>query len=988
MALWKKIIIGLVAIVVLIAIVGFFILPAVIKPIAIEKLSTALHRPVSIEKIGINPYALSVTIKGFKISEPAQSANAFVAFDNLYINLHGINSLFQRKLILEEIQLTKPYVNIVRKEDHSYNFSDLLPKEENKPVQPETKPFYFSLNNIQITGGSIDFRDDPYKTKHTVREMNLAIPAISNIAYLAKTYVEPKFSAKINDDLFELKGQTTPFLDSRETVFDINISDIDIPFYLKYVPVKMNFDLKSAKLDTRLKVKFIMQKGKEPDINIAGDVVLYKVVLDDRQNNKILRLPELKAAIVAAEPLNSTFHLKSISLKDIDLAVTRSKSGEINLTKLIETPQAEKKVQPKTAASPTEAKPAKPFNLVIDELQLDAKNLTFTDNVPARKVVVGIAPLNLKINNFSTARDAQSKIDLQLQVDKKGEIVIGGDLGITPLIAELNIGVKNLPIRTFQPYFSDKVKVNVQKGGISTDGKFSLAVKEQEPPRMKYAGKLFVSNVALVDATHANDFLQWKQLHFDSLQTGINPFFLDIKGVSLTDFFVRIIINADGTLNMQDIFGPEKKEAKTESAPQESEKKETEKKQTATQDGQQGNPASNIKIGAVTFQGGTIDFSDRFIKPNYSVRMLNMGGSVKGLSATESSRADVNLKGNLGYGSPIEIKGKINPLIKDLFADIKVDFRDIELSPVTPYSSKYLGHPIEKGKLTFAVEYFIDKRKLDAKNKILIDQLILGDKVESPQAVKAPVGLAVSLLKDRHGQINLDIPLSGSFDDPKFRIWPLIWQVIVNLLTKALTSPFALLSSLTGGGEELSYVEFDYGSSMVSETNLKKVATLTKALIERPQLKMDIEGYVDPENDKEGLKKASFERKLKVQKLKESTDKGAEAESIRQVIIAPDEYEKYLTLAYNAETFPKPRTAIGTQKKLPKEEMEKLMMANIAITESDLRQLALRRAQNIKELILKSGEVPSSRIFIIEPKTLAPEKKDKLKESRVNFKLK
>ena len=178
----------------------------------------------------------------------------------------------------------------------------------------------------------------------------------------------------------------------------------------------------------------------------------------------------------------------------------------------------------------------------------------------------------------------------------------------------------------------------------------------------------------------------------------------------------------------------------------------------------------------------------------------------------------------------MEITGKINPLIKDLFADVKVDFRDIELSPVTPYSSKYLGHPITKGKLTFTVEYLVDKRKLDAKNKILIDQLTLGDKVESPDAVKAPVGLAVSLLTDRNGQINLDIPVSGSLDDPKFSVWPIVWQVIVNLITKALTSPFALLASLTGGGEELSFVEFDYGSPAVSEANLKKISALTKAL--------------------------------------------------------------------------------------------------------------------------------------------------------------
>ncbi|MEN6621414.1 MAG: DUF748 domain-containing protein, partial [Smithella sp.] len=233
MALWKKILIGLAAFFVLFSIIGFFILPAIIKPIACEKLSAALHRPVSIEKINVNPYALSVTIRGFKVSEPTSSPNPFVAFDELYVNLYGFSSLFQGKLILEDIHLTHPYVSISRREDSSYNFSDLLPKGEKKPTE-KSEPFYFSLNNILVKNGSIDFWDGPNKTKHTVRNMNLAIPSISNIKYKVKKYVEPKFSARINNDLFELTGKTTPFLDSRETIFEVNLRDIDIPFYLKY----------------------------------------------------------------------------------------------------------------------------------------------------------------------------------------------------------------------------------------------------------------------------------------------------------------------------------------------------------------------------------------------------------------------------------------------------------------------------------------------------------------------------------------------------------------------------------------------------------------------------------------------------------------------------------------------------------------------------------------------------------------------------------
>ncbi|MEN6488681.1 MAG: DUF748 domain-containing protein [Smithella sp.] len=851
MALWKKISIALAVIFFLIGIIGFFILPSVIKPVLIKKMTAALHRQVSVEKISINPYALSVTVQGFKISEPVASPNPFVAFDEFYANMYGISSLFQGELILEEVKLTKPYINIVRREGNTYNFSDLLPKDEKKPAK-ESKPFYFSFNNIQITDGSIDFQDAPNKTRHTVRNMNLAIPAISNIEYYVKNYVEPRFSANINGHPFELKGKTKPFFDSRETVFDIIVKDLDVPFYLKYVPVKMNCNLKSAWLDTKLKISFIMQKGKEPAIKVSGDVGLKKIVLDDRQNREILRLPALNCAIAEALPLNSDIHLARVSARDIELAVSRNKAGEINLLKLVETPKEEKKEK-------------KPLKLVIDELQLEAAKLTFTDDVPVKKAVISIAPLTLKAKKFSTAKGAKSDIDLFLAVEKRGDVAAKGQITIDPLSADLNLDVKNIAIRPFEPYFTDLIKANVKQGAVSTAGKFTLTAKGKEPPKVKYAGKIYVSDLAFADELYATDFLKWKQLYFESLQAGYNPFFLDIRGISLTDFFVRIIINPDGTLNLQNILrnGEKKTSQAQTAAPAQQKKKE---KQTAKQD----DIAKNIKIGTVTFQGGTIDFRDRFIKPNYSVWMLNMGGSVKGLSTEKISRATVNLKGNFGYGSPVEIRGKINPLIKDLYADIKVDFRNIELSPVTPYASKYLGYPITKGKLTFTVEYLVDKRKLNAKNKVLFDQLTLGDKVESPTAVKAPVKLAVSLLTDRNGRINLDVPVSGSLDDPQFKVWPIIWQIIVNLFTKALTAPFALLSSITGGGEELSFIEFDYGSSTVSEENLKKVNALIKALAERPQLKLDIEGYVDPENDREGLKKAAVNRKIRAQKIKDT----------------------------------------------------------------------------------------------------------------------
>jgi len=260
--------------------------------------------------------------------------------------------------------------------------------------------------------------------------------------------------------------------------------------------------------------------------------------------------------------------------------------------------------------------------------------------------------------------------------------------------------------------------------------------------------------------------------------------------------------------------------------------------------------------------------------------------------------------------------------------------------------------------------------------------------VESPNATKLPVSLAIALLKDRKGEINLDIPVSGNIDDPKFRIGRIIIQILVNLISKAATSPFALLGAILGSGEELSYVEFDDGSLNLGEQGLKKLDALAKALFDRPTLKLEIEGHVDVQKDKEGLKQYLFEKKLKFQKLKDMVKKGQPSVSVDEIKIEKDEYAKYLKMAYKEEKFPKPRNIIGFAKDLPVPEMEKLMLSHIEIKNEDLRQLASQRALKVKEYLLKSGQIAPEKVFLIEPKSLEPEKKEKLKNSRVDFRLK
>ena len=969
--LLKRIIIGILIFFAVFTLVGFFVLPPVLKSVLTKKLSENLHRSVTINQIKINPYALSIAVRGLTINEKS-SSETFLSFDELFLNLQSA-SIPKTALILKEVRLTNPFINIVRRPDRSYNFSDLMEKGEAKPPEKKkSKPLRFSLNNVRIVNGSIDFSDEPEHIKHTVRELNIGIPFLSTYPHYIETYVQPHFSAKINGTPYTIQGQTKPFADSRESSFDIAISDLDIPYYLAYVPTKMNFKIVSALLDTQVKISFIEAKEKKTSVTVSGNVSLKKIAVDDGQKKSLLRLPLFDISIAPSEPLSQIIHLSKISIQSPELEIRRDEKGRLNILSLLPETKA-------TKPGPAKVTDSTPLTLNIDEMQMTGGKVSFSDITPSGPITIAVKDLELKGENISTAKNSRSKFSLSLLLDKKGRISTTGLVGIDPIAAELKLDMKGIEIGSFQSYFTDKVKVTITGGAFSTAGNLSLGMGDKGL-KLAYRGNALLSGFSSIDKANAEDFLKWNSLSFSDLNVGYSPLSIDIKGVALTDFYSRVIMNPQGTLNLQEIV--EKGDQQEEAAPsaQAQEKIPETQKNTGSM--------GKIKVGTITLQGGKIDFSDRSVNPEFSTALTEIGGRVSGLSSEETTLADLDLRGKLNDYAPLEITGKINPLKEDLYVDLKVRFVDIELSPMTPYSGKYVGYTIEKGKLSLDLQYLINKRKLDSQNHIFLDQFTLGDRVESSKATKLPVKLAIALLKDRKGEIKLDLPVSGSLDDPKFSIWGIILKVLINLISKAATSPFALLGSLFGAGEELSYLEFDYGSTVITEQNTKKIDTLVKALHDRPSLKLDIEGHVDAEKDKDGLIHYLFDKKIKTQKLNEMVKKGQPSIPVDEVKVEPPEYEKYLKMAYKEEKFPKPKNILGMAKDLPAPEMEKLILTHIEIKEGDLRNLASQRAMKVKDAILKSGQVESERIFIVEPKSLAPEKKEKLKDSRVDFKLK
>jgi hypothetical protein len=960
-------------------ITGFFVLPPYVKKIAVEKLSEQLGRQVRLGGVLINPYALSLTLKGFDVSE-ADGKSTFVSFDRLYVNME-IMSLFQGGPVIKELKIDGLYVSIARTGPNAYNFSDILEKlQAVKPGEAEkepSSPMKFSVGNIQLVDGKIEFDDRPVSTRHSVSQINLTIPFISNRSSYVETFVEPSLSATINGTPVNFKGATKVFADSRETSFDIHFRDIDIPYYLGYAPAKLNIKVPSGKFDIDMKLSYRQFKDRKPLIGLTGEATVKDFIAKlSSARDDLIRIPSAGVKDVTFDMESNRIEVASVRSERGWIGVTRSRDGVLNFASIMS--GAPKKAPAGRARAVKKADDDGALSVLLKSLAISAYKVKITDSVPADTFSFNVDDISVKATDISTVRDSKGDLDISLMLEKRGSLSLKGKLSLNPISAELAVNVKALPLKPLNSYVSEKVRAMLADGALHVEGNVVASMPEGSDPSAAFRGRIRINRFALLDKANSEDLLKWETLNIGEADIRFSPMLLHIREIALSNFYSRVIVNANRTTNLQELLIPAPAEGQAKTAAADGE----------AGAGEQSARPQNIRIDKVTLQGGTINFTDNFIKPRFSGNLLEIGGRITGLTSEENKLADVELRGMYERYAPLEITGKINPLRADRYVELKASFKEMDLTALTSYSGHYAGYTIEKGKLSFQLEYLIVKNKLDAKNSIFIDQLTFGEKVESPEATKLPVKLGVALLKDRKGEINLDIPLSGDLDDPQFSIGGIILKVLVNLLVKAATSPFALLGAVFGGGEQLSYAEFDPGMAAITPETQKKLDILVKALADRPGLKLDIVGHADIEKDREGLKRYLIMRKVKAQKLRDLAKQENATPSLDAVKVTPEEYPVYLKKAYGEEKFPKPRNIIGMAKSLPVPEMEKLMLTNMPVTDDDLRLLARDRGLAVKDYLLKSKQVGQERVFLVESQALVVEKKEGAKSSRVDFKLK
>ncbi len=620
-----------------------------------------------------------------------------------------------------------------------------------------------------------------------------------------------------------------------------------------------------------------------------------------------------------------------------------------------------------------------------------------------------------------------------------GRLVYDGTLGLTPLSAAGRLNLTQLPVHAFEPYAAAALPVRIMRADANFKGTIDFLQSPKGPvvsvkgdaglddvrvrplgAARKVAGNTPKSGATQADAAGAStnndaesdadkaaaaprarsagsgagfgalgasdDLLNWKILSLRGLDVHMAPeqrMKVKVSETALSDFYARLIIQENGKLNLQDL-GPDSGEGAA--APD------------AKADGKAGDksvaaaaipavaapvapaaPATGpiIDLGPITISGGTVKFSDRFIRPNYSADLSELAGRMSAFSSEPTAAgqppalADLEVRGKAEGTASLEVTGKLNPLVKPLALSIHGKVRDLELSPLSPYSVKYAGHGIERGKMSVDVQYDVQPDgQLTAANKLVLNQLSFGDAVKGAPA-SLPVKLAVALLADRNGVIDVDLPISGSLNDPQFRLAPVIFKVIGNLIMKAITSPFALLSGAMSGGAEGSQVAFAAGSAVLDAPTRANLDKIAKALDDRPALQLTVSGQASAEVERDGWRKARLDDLVLAQKRRVAIRGGAKADEVQTV--DKDEYANLLKDVYKRADIKKPRNMVGLATDIPPDQMETLLLTGIDMPDSAMRELALARGVAVRDYLASKG-VKLERLFLGNVKTDALDK--------------
>ena len=1009
---------------------GFLILPLIVRAVAVKQLSKQLDRPVSIAKVKLNPYTLSATIRGLLVQD--KDGQPLLSWDEVYANFQ-LSSFFGHAWVFKEMRTTRPFVRVQVNKDYSLNISDLIEKfsvaDTNAPVKP-SKPPALRVGNFQIIGASASLTDLTPRTpfRRIIGPLEITLTEFETHPDSSNPY---SFDGTTDaGEKFSWSGHFS--LDPIRSSGEFSLSSLSLSKYAPLYQDLVRLEIRDGIIDVRAAYEFV----KSATNNVATLTNLqfglrWLKVAEPGATNNFLEVDRIAVAGTSVDAVKCRGEVRSITAAGGRFTLRRNRDATLNFLEAARPPAAapntpgsvQRVMQQITNAFAMLLHTTNHWQATIHAINLEDHALYLEDLHQSRPARLAIDQISLHATNLSNLPGADLTASVSARWNTNGTVSSSVAATILPIRASVRIDVDRIDLSPLDPYLEPFANLYITGGALTVHGRAQIERTNDALPQVSFKGDVALDGFGSVESVFGDELLRWQALRISGLDATLEPLAASIREVAIIEPRATLVINTNLEINLLTAAKMEELNPLLQLT------------NTAPSMGKAKPPAANVKretnaaplalpkisIATIAITNGDVRFLDRSVKPFVNLTMAQLTGTISGLSTEELGRAEVNVTGKVDNTAPVSISGSLNPFSQKQATDLKVSFKDIDLHPASPYSGKFLGYRLNKGKVSLDVHYQMTGRDVKGANLIVIDQLTLGEKTGSPDATRLPVRLAIAVLKDRHGRISLDVPVEGSLDDPKFKLGKVIRETILNMITKIVTSPFAALSAVFGGkGEELSFQQFAAGASSLDETATNKLDTLVKGLRERPGLQVEIEGSVAPDEDRFALGRHRIERELRAQMWKSLRKSEQTRVSPEQVTFAPSDYQDFLrerfaaALKSGALTNLLARTNVasrmtnavagvtrsgrgaasgekgasallrGSREAAPasamtpsggiatpreaaeKSDVESLLVELEEVSENDFAALAARRAQQVKEYLLNAGQVEPDRLFLAE----------------------
>lgn len=942
-----------------------------------KQLSSLLGRPVVLAKVSINPVTLAVTIDGFAIAENDQSP--FVGFEQLRFQYQFWHSVVNWGFSFTDVTLSSPYANIRRVvSDHPlrFNFSDIietLNSEATEPAQTSQTIPHFMVNQFAIVDANLDLADDVTQSQVRYPKVDLNIDAFDSQHPLTLANSEPqsstnRYNIAFNDGqggAISLKGQVQ--LSPLDIRGDIKLSDIPLPQFWSFVAKDFTVSLDQGNVDFASHYRLAIDK-QQLIAKVENGELAFEQLAINHQQTPIMSLDTIALHNIDFDLAKKRITVDGLSSQNL-LLNTRIDATGLDLVTLF-TPKSVQRTQqavPNQATTTSDAnetgkaKDIEPqWSAVLKSVDISGYQLAITEQVLTNENHWNISDIELTTGSLDAALSAPIDFELALNLNQQGSLAIHGRVDAKAQQVEAQLNLTKLALHQLQNYLSPYLNINLEQGLLSTQGELFADAGEQ----LRYKGAVQIDDLLIEDSLLQQPLLKWQNFDINQVEFDKKSNNLAIDNITLTEPFSRILIAEDRSTNFQGLL---KQTDTATQAPQDTKAEEIDNPQ----------PAMALSINNVIINNGSTFFADESLTPNFAASIEQLSGSISNLSSSSDKTAGVDIKGKIDRYAPVTLKGEINPLLAQPYLDLDLSFKHVELTSVNPYSGTYAGYYIDKGLMSLDLTYRLEENRLVGDNHLVVDQLQLGKKSDSSLATSLPVTLAIALLQDRNGVIDLGLQVSGDLDEPSFSFGSIIATAFTNVITKAVTAPFSLLAGLLGSDDELDKVAFSAGSATLGPDSQSLLDKLAKGLTDRPKLSLSAKGAVNPNEDSQALMAAQL-----AQKISQTANIDIAA---LPTDLTPSTYptsgilSDALKRLYETElggSADEVKKQIETQQEQELTEEDLLtrwhmalynsLLSKQSIAESALGALAQQRAVAVKYYLIEQAQIAPARVFVLD----------------------